>query len=108
MFTSLDIKETANMQDAFEAKDLLLGKNKIEMRYSHYNIRFYMRSISYWKDVKYYKQLKKFLSANSYNIFYLKLSKDDNFAVLELKFTYPVDMQIALDKWKEYEKLALN
>jgi len=96
------------MSDDIIAKDLLLGKNKIEMRYDRYNIRFYMRSISYWKDRKYYKQLIKFLSVDSYNIFYLKLSKDDNFVILNIKFKFFSSMQAALDKWKEYESLAFR
>lgn len=93
--------------DALEAKDLLLGKNKVEMKYSETSIRFYMRSISPWKDRKFFKQLRNFISNSSdCKISYLNLSKDCNFAVLELNFRFTLDRVEALNKWKEYDQIA--
>lgn len=97
--------------DALEAKDLLLGKNKVEVKYTDTSIRFYMRSVSRWKDKKFFKQLKKFMLSNSYNdskIFYLNLSNDCNFAVLELNFRFSTARITALNKWKEYDEIALK
>ena len=96
------------MQEALEAKDLLLGKNKVEMKYSDDNIRFYMRSVSYWKDRKFFKQLKSFIFKNGeHKIFYLNLSKDCNFVILEIKFRFTSDLLNAINKWKEYSQIAL-
>jgi len=96
------------MQDALEAKDLLLGKNKVEMKYTNDYIRFYMRSISYWKDRRFFKQLKNFIFKDGpFKIFYLNLSKDCNFVVLELQFRFASDRIDAIHKWEEYNKIAL-
>jgi hypothetical protein len=111
------------MDDTTLAKDLLLGKNQVQMKRFKNSacVKFFMRpsSKSRRKDVKYLKTLAKFLARDNthkIDIYDLNLpgGEQSDYIVLELTFnniyssTAEHDADTAEARWEQYKEVAFG
>jgi hypothetical protein len=107
------------MDDATFAKDLLLGKNKIQMRRFKDSscIKFFMRpSKGKWRDKWFLLKLAKYLariiekSNKKFVIHNLDVPDDDrnDFLVLEIACTTKEETDGVQQRWEQYEEVAFG